>query len=91
MKIDSREMEFAWGPASGGVITELGAIEIAIVAREGGAGTMCVSDFEIEDCSPSATATASASSALPGFDAGQALGGAGWMPRPDDAKPWLIG
>ena len=36
MRIDSREIEFAWGPASGGVLTELGAIEIAIVAREGG-------------------------------------------------------
>ena len=89
IKIDSREIEFAWGPASGGVMTALGAIEIAIVAREGGAGTLWISDFEIEDRSPSAAATASASSALPGFDAGQALGGAGWMPRPDDAKPWI--
>jgi F5/8 type C domain len=89
MKIDSREVEFAWGPASGGTMTELGAVEIAIVAREGGAGTMWFSDLRIEDCSPGAAATANASSAVPGFDAGQALGGAGWAPRPDDAKPWI--
>jgi hypothetical protein len=31
----------------------------------------------------------SASSALPGFDAGQALGGAGWVPDPGDAHPWI--
>jgi hypothetical protein len=90
VKVESREMQFAWGPAGGGVISELGAIELAIVAREGGAGTMCVSDLTIEDCRPSAAAAASASSALPGFDADQALGGAGWTPRPDDAKPWIV-
>ncbi len=89
IKIDSREVQFAWGPASGGLMTELGAIEIAIVARAGGTGTMWFSDLRIEDCSPGAAPTASASSALPGFDAGQALGGAGWTPRPDDAKPWI--
>ena len=31
-KVTSREMEFAWGPAGGGVMASLGAIEIAIVA-----------------------------------------------------------
>jgi hypothetical protein len=89
MQIDSREIEFAWGPTSGGVIPEIGAIEIAIVAREGGAGTMWIGDLEIEDCGPSTAATASASSAVPGLDASQALGGTGWMPRPDDAHPWI--
>ena len=89
MRIDSRDIEFAWGPTSGGVITELGAIEIAIVAREGGAGTMWIGDLEIEDCSPGAAATAIASSALAGLDASQALGGTGWTPRSDDAQPWI--
>src|SRR6185437_12374087 len=36
-RIDSREFEFAWGPASGGIPKALGAIELAIVAGEGGA------------------------------------------------------
>ena len=90
MKIESREMAFAWGPAGSEVIAELGAIEIAIVARQGGAGTLYVRDLRIQDYDNGEAPVASASSALPGFDAGQALGGAGWTPRPDDAKPWLI-
>jgi hypothetical protein len=90
MKVDSREMEFAWGPASGGVISELGAIEIAIVAGEGGAGSLSISNLRIEDGGPTKAATASASSALPGFDAAQAFGELGWKPRPDDVKPWIL-
>ena len=88
-RIDSREFEFAWGPASGDVPKELGAIEVAIVAGEGGAGTLWISDLRIEDHSPMAGARASASSALPGFNADQALAGSGWIPSPDDARPWI--
>ena len=89
IEIDSRQMDFAWGPAGGGVIAEVGAIEIAIVARDGGAGTLWLSDLRIEDCGPAAAPAASASSALRGFSADNALGGAGWVPRPDDTKPWI--
>jgi hypothetical protein len=89
-RIGSREFEFAWGPASGAVPKELGAIELAIVAREGGAGSLWVSDLRIEDHSPLTGATASASSALPGFDADRALAGSGWIPSPDDARPWIV-
>ena len=85
-RIDSREFEFAWGPESGGVLKDLGAIELAIVAGDGGAGTLWVSDLRIEDHDSLTGARASASSALPGFDANQSLGGSGWMPSPDDAQ-----
>ena len=88
-RIDSREFEFAWGPASGDVPKSLGAIELAIVAGEGGAGTLWVSELEIEDRASLSAARASASSALPGFDANQALGGPGWIPSPEDARPWI--
>jgi len=88
-RIDSREFEFAWGPASGDVPKELGAIELAIVAGEGGAGTLSISDLTIEAHSPATDARASASSALPGFAADQAIGGSGWIPSPDDARPWI--
>jgi len=90
LKVDSREMEFAWGPASGGVISELGAIEIAIVAGQGGAGTVWISDLRIEDGAAPKAATLSASSAQPGFAAAQTLSGAGWKPRADDARPWIL-
>jgi len=88
-RIESRAFDFAWGPASGGILEDLGAIEIAIVAGEGGAGTVWLSDLGIQDYDPLTDANASASSALAGFDADQALAGSGWIPRPDDTKPWI--
>ena len=90
MRVESREIEFAWGPSSGSGISNLGAIELAIVAGEGGKGTMWIADLEIEDCSPTEAPRASASSALPAFEAAGALLDAGWKPRPDDPRPWLI-
>ena len=88
-RIESREFEFAWGPASGDVPKQLGAIELAIVAGEGGAGALWISDLAIEEDRSSMLVRASASSALPGFDAGDALGRSGWIPRPYDARPWI--
>jgi len=88
-RIESREFEFAWGPASGDVPKQLGAIEFAIVAGEGGAGSLWISDLTIEDHHPLTLAVASASSALPGFEADHALGGSGWIPSPHDARPGI--
>jgi hypothetical protein len=88
-RVQSREIDFAWGPSSGTDISNLGAIELAIVAGEGGKGTMWIAGLEIEDCSATDAPMASASSALPAFEAAGALLGAGWKPRPDDVRPWL--
>ena len=88
-RIDSRVFEFAWGPASGDVPKQLGAIELAIVAGDGGAGSLWIGDLTIENHRLPTDAGASASSAFPGFDAGQVLGGSGWIPNPDDAHPWI--
>jgi hypothetical protein len=88
-RVDSSEFEFAWGPASGEVPKDIGAIELAIVAGDGGAGTLWIGDLGIEDHGPLTAARASASSALPGFDAGRALDGTGWIPKPDDQRPWI--
>jgi hypothetical protein len=90
VRIDSRDIEFAWGPGSGGVLSELGAIELAVVAREGGAGSLWLSDLEIDDESPGGSVTASASSTLPGSRAADAIAASGWIPSPDDAKPWIV-
>jgi F5/8 type C domain len=90
IKVASRDIDFAWGPSGGGAhLSSLGSMEIAIVAGEGGKGTVWIADVEIEDCSPQHAPLAAASSALPGFDAPQALTGAGWKPRPDDPHPWI--
>ncbi len=90
MTIDSREIDFAWGPSSGRGIGELGFIEFAIVAGEGGKGTMWIADLEIEDCSPTQAPRVSASSELPGYEAAKALCGPGWKPLPEDLRPWIV-
>lgn len=90
MKVLSREIDFAWGPSGGGRLSELGSMEFAIVAGEGGKGQVWLADVEIEDCSPTEAPRASASSTLPDFDASNALTGSGWKPRPDDGRPWIM-
>jgi hypothetical protein len=88
--VQSRDIDFAWGPSSGGRIETLGSMEFGIVAGEGGTGTLWLSDLGIEDCSPTEPATVTASSELPGFEASAALLGSGWKPRPDDSRPWIV-
>jgi F5/8 type C domain len=90
MRVASSDIEFAWGPSSGGRLAELGSMEFAIVAGEGGKGTLWIADVEIEDCSPAEPPQAWGSSALPDFQASAALHGSGWKPRPDDRRPWIV-
>ena len=90
MKVDSRDIDFAWGPSGGGRLSQLGSMEFAIVAGEGGKGTVWIADVEIEDCTPTEAPRASASSSLPGFEASDALAGAGWKPNADDSRPWIV-
>jgi hypothetical protein len=63
MTLDSRDIEFAWGPSSGGRIQALGTLEFAIVAGEGGKGTWWIADVVIQDRSPSQAPKTTASSA----------------------------
>ena len=51
LRIASGEIEFAWGPAGGGIATRLGALEIAIVAGPGGRGSVWLDDLRLEDLS----------------------------------------
>jgi hypothetical protein len=89
MRVESRDIEFAWGPAGGGRISTLGSMEFAIVAGEGGKGTVWIAAVGIEDCSPTEAPRAVASSEVPDFAASNALTGQGWKPRPDDPHPWI--
>jgi len=90
MTVESRDIDFAWGPSSGGHLRQLGSMEFAIVAGEGGKGTLWIAGVEIEDRSPAEPPTATASSALPNFEAPAALTAAGWKPRGDDPHPWIV-
>ncbi|MGA2398360.1 MAG: discoidin domain-containing protein [Steroidobacteraceae bacterium] len=87
--VESRDVDFAWGPASGGRLLQLGFIEFAVVAGEGGAGSVFIADLEVRDLTPARLPSARASSAQPGFSAEDALTGGGWKPRSDDRKPWI--
>jgi hypothetical protein len=89
IRLESRDIDFAWGPAGGGSISNLGSMEIAIVAGQGGAGSVWIADVQIEDCTPKEAPQASASSEVPNFAAGNALTGSGWRPRADDRRPWI--
>ncbi|UHD14757.1 discoidin domain-containing protein [Thiocapsa bogorovii] len=66
IEIPSRLIDFAWGPAGGGVAREIGAIEIAIVAGSGGRGHLCIADLRMEDRTPPWPPGLKASAALPG-------------------------
>jgi len=90
MTVNSRDIEFAWGPSSGGRLSALGSMELAVVAGEGGKGTLWIADLDIEDCSPTEVPSLHASSEIPGFDAANALSGPGWKPLPQDPRPWII-
>jgi hypothetical protein len=88
--VASREFEFAWGPAGGGSISQLGAVEIAVVASEAAAGTLWIADLRIDDALPPQAPTARASSEVAGFEAARVLAGSGWKPRPEDLQPWIV-
>jgi hypothetical protein len=88
--VESRDIEFAWGPAGGGGISRLGSLEIAVVCRDAAKGTLWIADLEIVDTRSPEPPTAYASSALQEFTALQALGVKGWKPQADDRKPWIV-
>jgi hypothetical protein len=87
--VESRAIDFAWGPASGRGVSQLGFVEFAIVAVAAGAGTLSIADLAIEDRTPTQAPLATASSALPDFAAGDALQPTGWKPLAEDPRPWI--
>uniref|UniRef100_A0A832I2P0 Coagulation factor 5/8 type domain-containing protein n=1 Tax=Eiseniibacteriota bacterium TaxID=2212470 RepID=A0A832I2P0_UNCEI len=91
-----RQIEFAWGPAGGGAIERVAAVEFAITAGSGGRGTVWFDDLALEELPPpSATPppiSARASSAAPGGGAARAVDGdsaTAWRARRADARPWI--
>jgi hypothetical protein len=64
--VRSSDVEFAYGPAGGGPLVDLGAIEIALAAPPGGAGTIRIADLRLEDRTYRGTPLVRASSAQPG-------------------------
>src|SRR5581483_7340336 len=75
VRIRSRQIEFAWGPAGTGPMREVGAIEFAIAAPPGGKGTAWIANLRLEDESFRSMPAVEASSALPGYEPERAVDG----------------
>lgn len=90
--IRSSEVEFAWGPAGGGAMQDLDAIEIAIVAGPGGRGSVSIANLQFEDRSLRALPRVTASGAITGHDAACVLDGlpnTSWCSPTSTAQAWL--
>ena len=75
--IRKRHVEFAWGPVGGGEPKNIAALEIAITAGEGGAGSVWIDELTYTPLPPvvayTGTPVARASSSATGSDASRAL------------------
>lgn len=83
--IESRDVEFAWGPAGGGQPQAIAAVEVAIVAEAGGAGCLWLADFQVEDLSAREDCGVTVSGAQPGFVTNVMQGA--W--RSDSVPAWI--
>jgi hypothetical protein len=52
LKIKKRQLEFAWGPAGGGDMKQVAALEIAITAGTGGKGSVWIDDLKFTELPP---------------------------------------
>lgn len=88
MCIRSSQVEFAWGPAGGGAISAVGAIELALAAGPGGRGSLWLADLRFEDRTIRAPPAVDASSARAGHGPEQLFAASpahGW--RSDGGAP----
>lgn len=91
-RLRTSQLDFAWGPAGGGSIRRLGAIEFVVAAGPGGRGTIQIKNLLLEDLSPPHPPRATASSEARGRPAARVLGGirsTGWRPALSDRAPRL--
>lgn len=92
VRIRSSRIEFAWGPAGGGPISHVAAIELVIAAGPGGRGTVWIDDLQLEDLTIRAEPIVRASSAQPGHAAESVLVPArdtSWRSEPSATPQWL--
>ncbi len=97
MRVKRRQVRFAWGPRGGGEIRRVAAIEFAVTAGSGGAGTVWLDELELRPLPPPDTSArplrAHASSARAGRRPERAVDGdpaTSWESAPGDPRPWLL-
>lgn len=91
VRLDERELPFAWGPAGGGAVSKVGAIEVAVVAGQGGRGTLEISAPELADETAGKPRKVSASSQRPGSPAKAVFDGdasTAWRAASGDRHPF---
>jgi len=92
LRIRNSEVAFAWGPAGGGSLRELGALEIAIAAGPGGRGTIWIEELRFEDLTLREAPRLEASSAAAGHPPEHALDGraaTSWRSEAGAGPQWL--
>lgn len=94
--IRKRHVEFAWGPAGGGEPRNIAALEIAITAGGGGAGSVWIDELTYTPMPPVAvytgTPVARASSSTAGHEAARALDAdpaTAWRSESGARESWL--
>ena len=94
--IKSRHLSFAWGPAGGGTLHRVAALEFAITAGSGGQGTVWLDDLELTALPPEAATPpaphAVATSERAGHAPALAIDGdakTSWASSPKDKRPYL--
>ncbi|MEO8349703.1 MAG: discoidin domain-containing protein [Acidobacteriota bacterium] len=94
--IKKRHVEFAWGPAGGGELRRVAAIELTVTAGTGGKGSVWVDELTFTKLPPAKpyarTPLVTASSSVPGHEPGRALDGdrrTGWLSAETDRGAWL--
>lgn len=85
LRLKKRHFSFAWGPAGGGEIRHVAALEIVVTARAGGSGWMAIDELMLTPLPPPRPAahppSVTASSSAPGFPPERAMDG-------DPANAW---
>ena len=85
LRLKKRHFSFAWGPAGGGEIRHVAALEIAVTARAGGSGWMAIDELLLTPLPPpqppAHPPAVTASPSAPGFPPERAMDG-------DPATAW---
>jgi hypothetical protein len=96
VRTKKRQISFAWGPAAGGELRHVAAIELAITAGSGGRGTVWIEALKLTPLPPAhpyiGTPILTASSSDPDHGPGLAMDGqpsTSWHGAAADGEPWL--
>lgn len=97
MTVRKSRLEFAWGPSPGKALKQVGAIEFAIAAGEGGTGTMWLDELAFEEREPvepdALEPTVDASSSVSEHAEAHMLDAdpaTSWWSAPGDEEQWVV-